>query len=309
MIENIKPFRILSLDGGGAKGVYTLGVLKEVEALCGKPLCEVFDLIYGTSTGSIIGTALALGWSVDDVYRAYLERVPLIMKRYTAGSRSRELASAVKDLFGSKGADFLKTDLAIVATDYNYKRPLIFKSSIKSTYAMKKTFVPFFGVKLADAIEASCSASPFFNIKNVNTDNQGLVSLVDGGFCANNPSILALVDAQHAFKIVNEDIKILSVGVGVYPLKYSMYSWLTFIPYVSARNLLSLQFDTSSNFINSLFSLVVKEISHVRVSDVFAEPHLATSLLEHDIIKLGKLKNKGRDSYSSKEEDIKKLLE
>jgi patatin-like phospholipase/acyl hydrolase len=47
---NEKPFRVLSLDGGGAKGIYTLGVLKEVEAIANAPLCEVFDLVFDTST-------------------------------------------------------------------------------------------------------------------------------------------------------------------------------------------------------------------------------------------------------------------
>ena len=46
--------RVLSLDGGGAKGFYTLGVLKEIEAMVGQPICECFDLIFGTSTGGII---------------------------------------------------------------------------------------------------------------------------------------------------------------------------------------------------------------------------------------------------------------
>ena len=46
--------RILSLDGGGAKGFYTLGVLKEIEAMINQPLAEKFDLIFGTSTGAII---------------------------------------------------------------------------------------------------------------------------------------------------------------------------------------------------------------------------------------------------------------
>ncbi|MBZ9701782.1 MULTISPECIES: patatin-like phospholipase family protein [unclassified Mesorhizobium] len=56
-----KTFRILSLDGGGAKAFYTLGVLAEVKAAAGKRLHKVFALIYGTSTGSIIGTLLATG--------------------------------------------------------------------------------------------------------------------------------------------------------------------------------------------------------------------------------------------------------
>src|SRR5437868_15526570 len=63
-----KPFRILSLDGGGAKGFYTLGVLHEIEALLGKPLSGSFQVIYGTSTGSIIASLLALGHSVDEIY-------------------------------------------------------------------------------------------------------------------------------------------------------------------------------------------------------------------------------------------------
>ena len=45
--------RILTLDGGGSKGFYTLGVLHELEAMLGSRLHERFDLIYGTSTGSI----------------------------------------------------------------------------------------------------------------------------------------------------------------------------------------------------------------------------------------------------------------
>jgi len=52
--------RILALDGGGAKGFYTLGVLKEIEAMLGCPLHERFDLVFGTSTGAIIAALIAL---------------------------------------------------------------------------------------------------------------------------------------------------------------------------------------------------------------------------------------------------------
>ena len=51
--------RILSLDGGGAKGFYSLGVLAEVEAVLPQPIHESFDLIFGTSTGSIIAEICA----------------------------------------------------------------------------------------------------------------------------------------------------------------------------------------------------------------------------------------------------------
>ena len=66
-----KPFRVLSLDGGGAKGIYTLGVLKEVEAIANAALCEVFDLVFGTSTGSIIAALIALGYRVEEIESLY----------------------------------------------------------------------------------------------------------------------------------------------------------------------------------------------------------------------------------------------
>ena len=53
--------RVLTLDGGGAKGFYTLGVLKEIEAMVGCPLHQKFDLVFGTSTGAIIASLIALG--------------------------------------------------------------------------------------------------------------------------------------------------------------------------------------------------------------------------------------------------------
>ena len=59
--------RVLALDGGGAKGFYTLGVLKEIEAMLGCPLYKRFDLVFGTSTGAIIAALIALGYEVDQI--------------------------------------------------------------------------------------------------------------------------------------------------------------------------------------------------------------------------------------------------
>src|SRR6266700_4242061 len=77
-----KVCRILSLDGGGAKGFYTLGALKEIEALVECRLCEKFDLIYGTSTGAIIAALLGLGKSVDEIEALYRKHVVTVMARW-----------------------------------------------------------------------------------------------------------------------------------------------------------------------------------------------------------------------------------
>src|SRR5580700_1188231 len=90
------PCRVLSLDGGGAKGFYTIGVLKEIEAMVGRPLCECFDLIFGTSTGGIIAALLALGYQVDEIHKLYREHVPVIMRQRNAPAKSAALAHLAK---------------------------------------------------------------------------------------------------------------------------------------------------------------------------------------------------------------------
>ena len=87
-----KPCRILSLDGGGAKGFYTLGVLREIEGLIGCPIHERFDLIFGTSTGAIIAALLGLGKSVKEISGLYEQYVPTVMSKKSRHEKSRALA-------------------------------------------------------------------------------------------------------------------------------------------------------------------------------------------------------------------------
>src|SRR6266404_1082817 len=113
-----KPFRVLSLDGGGAKGVYTLGVLKEVEAITNAPLCEVFDLIFGTSTGSIIAALIALGYRIEEIERFYFTLVPKVMGHRFSGSRSRALKREAEELFKEQNFSAFKTPIGIVCTNH-----------------------------------------------------------------------------------------------------------------------------------------------------------------------------------------------
>ena len=85
--------RILSLDGGGAKGFYTLGVLKEIEAMLGCPLYKRFDLIFGTSTGAIIASLVALGYEIDAIHALYKKHVPSVMRASNARIFSRSISA------------------------------------------------------------------------------------------------------------------------------------------------------------------------------------------------------------------------
>src|SRR6266550_5637394 len=97
--RNATPFRVLSLDGGGAKGFYTLGILKEIEALVGCPLNEIFPLIFGTSTGAIIAALLALGRKVDEAHELYRKHVPTIMRPSSRAEKTQALKAVAATVF------------------------------------------------------------------------------------------------------------------------------------------------------------------------------------------------------------------
>src|SRR5438045_3902625 len=82
------PLRVLALDGGGAKGFYTLGVLKEIEGMIQCPLYKRFDLVFGTSTGAIIASLIALGYEIDEIHELYKRYVPTVMAERSARART-----------------------------------------------------------------------------------------------------------------------------------------------------------------------------------------------------------------------------
>jgi uncharacterized protein len=122
--------RILSLDGGGAKGFYTLGVLKEIEGMVKCPLYKRFDLVFGTSTGAIIAALIVLGFEVEEIHTLYKKYVPEVMKIKGAHGKSRALQTLAVKIFGTKKFDAAKTGVGIVTTKWIIERPMIFKTSV-----------------------------------------------------------------------------------------------------------------------------------------------------------------------------------
>src|SRR5690348_8361453 len=115
--------RILSLDGGGAKGFYTLGVLNEIEAMITpRRLHEHFHLIFGTSTGAIIAALLALGYTVAEIHTLYRTHVVAVMSRWSRRGRSEALARLAREVFQDKTFEEVKTGVGIVATRWQTER-------------------------------------------------------------------------------------------------------------------------------------------------------------------------------------------
>ncbi|MHB8283340.1 MAG: patatin-like phospholipase family protein [Caulobacteraceae bacterium] len=304
-----KPYRILSLDGGGAKGFYSLGVLREIEGLIGKPLAEGFDLIFGTSTGAIIAALLAQGRSVDEVHSLYKEHVPRIMQRKKPSEKSKALSELADEVFGDAMFDSVKTGVGIVTTKWVIERPMIFKGSVAQAHGRVGTFVPGFGVPIGEAVQASCSAYPFFERKTVITAAGDHVELVDGGYCANNPTLYAIADATRALGLPPDCLRVVSVGVGNYPEpKPALFDKMRWAKYLLSVQLLQKTLEVNTQSMDQLRAILYKHVPTVRISDTFEKPEMATDLFEHDAVKLSILRQRGVESFASREADIKKLM-
>lgn len=304
---NRKLFRILSLDGGGSKGAYSLGVLAGVEELVG-PLHKCFDLIYGTSTGAIIGSLIALGESVGQIWKLYDENIPKIMGHRTRTGRSRSIRALAEAAFKDKKFGAFQTTVGIVATYRDTPRPAIFKTSIDQAHIQKTGFEPGFGCTIADAVVASCAAFPFFEPTEVDMGVRGVNSLLDGGFVANNPTTFAVTDAVHALNRQQKEIRVLSVGVGHYPQRSELALLRMAKRWWPLAALLETTFEANSNTVEQLGRLVFTDVDKVRVDESFTDEKYATNLLDSDRYKLSTIRTLGRNSFGAKEKEIRELL-
>jgi patatin-like phospholipase/acyl hydrolase len=304
-----RPCRILSLDGGGAKGFYTLGVLREIEGMVKCPLHGKFDLIFGTSTGGIIAALLALGRGVEEISDLYEKHVPTVMHKRGRRDKSLALAKLADEAFKEDKFDKMKTGVGIVATRWVIERPMIFKTSIEQAHGRMGTFSPGFGVRVSDAVQASCSAFPFFDRKMVKTDKGDLVELIDGGYCANNPTLYAIADAVMAFKLPPEHIRVVSVGVGVYPSpKQSWFRTTRWAQKLMSVQLLQKTLEINTQSMDQLRHVLFRHVPTVRISDTFEQPEMATDLFEHNMTKLNILRQRGSESFAKQEQALQQLL-
>jgi len=300
--------RILTLDGGGSKGVYTIGVLRELEAAIKSPLSNFFNLIYGTSTGSIIASLIALGYGMEDIEGIYFNLIPKIMSAKGRKRRTAQLKCELENMLGEKRFNAFKTDVAIVATNYDSEQPLIFKSNKDQAYSRKGTFEPGFGCTIAEAILASSAAYPVFCKAKVQTTNQKTISALDGGFIANNPTLLAITDSLMSLGKPKGEIRILSVGTGNFYEKPINF-FLKTLSYFEIVKLFEKILKSNGNTTETLIKLLFRDMNIVRVNDTFNQPQYGTNMIEKDVDKLRLLYRCGRESFGPHEQRIMELFE
>lgn len=214
-------FKILCIDGGGVRGIYPAYILKRIEEVFAVRLHEIFDMVVGTSTGSIIVSAIAVDYPLTGVVSIFEEKSRHIFKKtpfsfggVTASRYDRkELEDILKLALGSRTLSETKTRLVIPATDLVSGNVHVFKSKYLDE------FVRDTDVKIADAVLASCAAPTYFDPKTVGEANY---LLADGGLWANNPSTVALTEAIGKLGLDKNQVKILSVGTGSKQVSYEI---------------------------------------------------------------------------------------
>ncbi len=226
--------KILSIDGGGVRGIIPAMVLAELEERAGKPAAEMFDLIAGTSTGGILATALASPdqngnprWAAAELVDLYRTESPDIFRRSlwqiaTSGGGFLDekhdhaaLVAALKRYLGDTRLSEALTRVLITAYDLESRRPYFFKSWRAREEPDEKDF------PMTVVAHATAAAPTYFEPVHVQpADGSDALALVDGGVFATNPGMSAYAEVRRIAP--RAKVKLVSLGTGqlTKPIRY-----------------------------------------------------------------------------------------
>ena len=211
---------VLSMDGGGIRGVIPALVLAKIEELMQKPIADLFDMVIGTSTGGILALGLMLPdesgkvkFSANDLVELYKSRGSEIFSKSAwkemaslGGLRDEKyghtgLERLLNEYFGETTFDRCLNKTIITSYDIENRVPCFFKSWKDE----------FSNVKMKEVARATSAAPTFFEPTQINIAGK-TKSLIDGGICINNPSVSGYAEALRCFP--GEEIKVISLGTG-----------------------------------------------------------------------------------------------
>jgi len=204
--------KILTIDGGGIKGVFPASFLASVEEKVDGNISEYFDLIVGTSTGGIIALALGLGFSAKEIQEFYEKYGTEIFKgnrflkffqkfvstKYT----NKGLKKALEETFGSRKLGESRNRLVIPSFNLETGEVYVYKT------AHHTRFQRDYEESVVHIALATSAAPTFFPVHLTSSG----IPLVDGGLWANNPMGMAAVEALGVLEWSRDSVKILSIG-------------------------------------------------------------------------------------------------
>lgn len=255
-------FKVLSIDGGGIRGIIPAKILAEIEKRTKKRIFELFDLVAGTSTGGI----LALGLTKPDpenpqqanftaenlvdlykekghkiFYEPFPERLTklddLIRPKYSSDGKDKVL----EKYFGETPMKEALREVFITSYDIELRTPVFFTSKpgkqVTESPVFRKICTGFTMKQAAMATSAAPTYFEPYQVPTAHRTDRGFYSLVDGGVFANNPTTLALMEAIIDSKRTGRspkgelikgeplglnEILVVSLGTGSLTRKYSL---------------------------------------------------------------------------------------
>lgn len=212
MVDQAQRFQILSLDGGGIKGLFSAAVLAAIEEDLDVTVTDHFDLITGTSTGGIIAIGLASGMRPREIVEFYLSKGPDIFhkawgfrwlqhwvrRKYSPKTLQEALQGCFKD---KRIADCTRK---LVIPSYSLGDDDVYLFRTPHHERLRRDWkVPLWKVALAT------SSAPTFFPSSREVDH---LRLIDGGVWANNPAMVGVVEAYGTLGVPLNAIKVFSIG-------------------------------------------------------------------------------------------------
>lgn len=330
-----KKFNILTIDGGGIRGIFPAMFLALIEAQLKSRgvekhrICDHFQLIGGTSTGGIIAIALALGIPAADIVDLYLNNASKIFgsKRtllskifYSAHDRD-ELEKLIRNKFkeAKRGEDPIlkdcKTNVCIPIYDLMQGKPSVLKNDYHPRF-IRDYHIPAYQAALATSAAPTYFDPYSTKYTDLHGMEQSFSNKVDGGVVANNPALLSIIEAQKAFKKDLSDLQVLSLGTGYQRFVdgCDRHNWgLKYWVGSNRKRLIELFMQGQSQLVQNLISLLQNGIDREEGHKPnFAYKRIDTELDETCVIeldetnkqKLEKLKEKAHIAFQNNGNEI-----
>lgn len=320
-MPNQTRLKILSIDGGGIKGIFPAKFLALIEEEIGEgQIHKYFDIISGTSTGGIIALALSLGIPAKRILELYRDNADVIfgIKRYNIFKHSfysnKPLEKLLKEIFKEFHSEDedprivdAKTKLLIPIYSLMDGSTQVLKTPHTSDLILDK-HIPMYMAAMATA-----AAPTFFNSysnsfnKIDSSTIENFTNKVDGGIYANNPSMIALIEAQTRLEKELSDIDLLSLGTGqkLFSNTKKKKEWQVFY-WVWKKRIIELFMQSQSQIVHNSISVLNNfnsDFNYNRI-DLQFDDSFKVAMDEKDASKLEILAEKASREYQKKSNDV-----
>ncbi|MDP8212131.1 MAG: CBASS cGAMP-activated phospholipase [Candidatus Zapsychrus exili] len=284
-----RKFKILSIDGGGIRGLIPAMFLEEIEKSLPEPIWKYFDLVCGTSTGGIIALAIAVEKKMSEIREIYEKDGYEIFPLENKNNLIKSAISNINMLFGhgeKYPSSFLEKKLKTVfkINDDYYRmndsklgvcipsiniskgQVGIFKTPHKVVIPKKEKFFSDENLEMWNVARATSAAPTYFKTTKINSS-----FYIDGGLFANNPSLVGIIEARRCNFDLSE-ISLLSLGTGgsTYQIDDKRAEKMNLLNWGGVKGIFEISLESQSNSIENSISLLNPK-EYIRVQHNFKE--------------------------------------